>query len=458
LVSLAACGNRHTDAELLDAARGGSAGVAAQATGGLDTGTATSPGAAAGASAGSGTGGSAQVAAGAAQGTARSGPAAAGAHGGPTSSCAKTCSPLVIASVGTYSGIVGQNVGGGARALQAWATTVNAAGGVHGHRVEALVLDDGGNPARHRALLQEAVDKHGAVAFVYNAAPLSGQASVDYVTSKKIPVIGSEAAGEWFYQSPYFFPQSTSGKLLVATGLGAAVQTAGPGGPKKVGFLYCSDGIAICDQARQYGPGFARQFGLDPVYSGSGSLAQPDFTANCLAARDAGAELLSVAMDGNSAQRIARSCHNVGYQPKIVLNQQIEFSTVAADPNLDGSYGTALNAPWFDSANPAVAEFQRAMAQQAPGVDIAGSPMQGWASAKLLEAAAANLSEPPTSESILNGLWALKDETLGGLAMPLTFNKGAIAPRPVCWWALIIAKGTYANSGDGKVRCRNDIK
>src|SRR5438309_5788911 len=132
LMSLAACGNRHTDAELLDAARGGSAGVAAQATGGLDTGTATSPGAAAGASAGSGTGGSAQVAAGAAQGTARSGSAAAGAHGGPTSSCAKTCSPLVIASVGTYSGIVGQNVGGGARALQAWATTVNAAGGVHG--------------------------------------------------------------------------------------------------------------------------------------------------------------------------------------------------------------------------------------------------------------------------------------------------------------------------------------
>jgi branched-chain amino acid transport system substrate-binding protein len=381
--------------------------------------------------------------------------AAARSTGAP---CGQTCSPLVIASVGTYSGIVGQNVGGGTRALQAWATITNAKGGVGGHRVQVFVFDDGGDPARHRSLLQEAVEKHGAVAFVYNAAPLSGQASVDYVTSKKIPVIGSEAAGEWFYQSPYFFPQSTSGRLLVATGLGAAVQTSGTAGPKRVGFLYCSDGIAICDQARQYGPDYARRFGLQPVYSGSGSLAQPDFTANCLAARDAGAELLSLAMDGNSAQRIARSCRNVGYRPKIVLNQQIEFSALAADPNLDGSYGTALNAPWFDGANPAVVEFRRAMDQNAPGIDVAGSPMQGWASAKLLEAAAARLSEPPTSASILAGLWSLKNETLGGLAMPLTFTKDQIAPRPICWWALIIRGGTYQNSGDGTVRCRTDFK
>jgi len=64
----------------------------------------------------------------------------------------------------------------------------------------------------------------------------------------------------------------------------------------------------------------------------------------------------------------------------------------------------------------------------------------------------------PTSASILAGLWSLKNETLGGLAMPLTFTKDQIAPRPICWWALIIRGGTYQNSGDGTVRCRTDFK
>ena len=43
---------------------------------------------------------------------------------------------------------------------------------------------------------------------------------------------------------------------------------------------------------------------------------------------------------------------------------------------------------------------------------------------------------------------------LATLDWPLTFTKDQIAPRPICWWALIIRGGTYQNSGDGTVRCR----
>jgi len=282
--------------------------------------------------------------------------------------------------------------------------------------------------------------------------------SVDYATAKQIPVVGSEAAGEWFYSSPYFFPQSTSGKFIIAAGLGAAAQTGGPNGPKKLGFIYCSDGIAICNQNKQYGASYAQQLGFQTVYQGSGSLAQPDFTALCLAARDAGAQLITLAMDGNSAVRIAKNCANIGYHPTLVLNQQIEFSSTAADPSMQGTDATGLDAPWFDSNNPGVAEFQRAMSQYAPGVDLAGSPIQGWTAGKLLEAAAAHLSEPPTSVDVLQGLWALKADTLGGIAPPLTFTKGQIAPRYVCWWAMTIAKGAYKNSGDGSVQCHNGIQ
>lgn len=368
------------------------------------------------------------------------------------STCAPNCSPLVIGTVGTYSGVVGQNVRPGVRALQAWAASVNASGGLNGHPVEVVVADDGGDPARHRALLQELVEDRGVVAFVYNAAPLSGQASVDYIARAHVPVIGSEATGDWFFANPYFFPQSSSGRNLGAAVMGAA-RTVAPQSETAMGVLYCSEGIPICEQARSDGPTNARATNWDFVYSGSASLAQPDYTATCLSARDQGAQVILVAMDANSLVRVARSCDNVGYHPKLLISQQVLLPFLAEEPRLQGSYGAALNAPWFDASNPAVAEFQRAMRQYAPGEDFAGSPMQGWASAKLLEAAGPSISEPPTSESILDGLYALENETLGGLAPPLTFTRGRPPSRSACAWPLVIRDNDYQHAGDGSMVC-----
>ena len=55
-------------------------------------------------------------------------------------------------------------------------------------------------------------------------------------------------------------------------------------------------------------------------------------------------------------------------------------------------------------------------------------------SAKLLEKAASSLPEPPTSDGILRNLWAMKDETLGGL-IRVPFLEGKPAPInhcPIC--------------------------
>ena len=76
-----------------------------------------------------------------------------------------------------------------------------------------------------------------------------------------------------------------------------------------------SDGIQICRDGAEVFPKYAPKAGFEFVYQGSGSLAQPDFTAECLAARNAGAQVLVPIMDANSVQRIARSCNSVGYKP-----------------------------------------------------------------------------------------------------------------------------------------------
>ena len=382
-----------------------------------------------------------------------SGPSGAPATPGAGSSCAPNCAPIVVASVGTYSGIVGQNIGGGVKALQAWVSSVNAKGGINGHLVQLFIADDVGDPARHRALVQQMVEERRAIAFLFNAEVLSGQGSVEYIDRVRVPVIGSEGGGEWFHSNQYYFPQHSSGKDLPLTPLGSATVSQFPQGKKKLGTIVCADGIQVCEDAKKTFPERAPKYGFDYVYNGSASLAQPDLTANCLAAQDAGAEMLMILMDKNSIQRAARSCSNIGYKPIFLLNQTIENDALATDPLLDGAVGSGVVAPWFDASIPAGVEFREAMAAYAPGVDISGAPMQGWTSAKLFEKAAARIGNPPTSEQVLQGLWSMKGETLGGLVPPRTFTQGQPAPHAVCFWSWVVKNKKFVNAVDNKVRC-----
>lgn len=65
-----------------------------------------------------------------------------------------------------------------------------------------------------------------------------------------------------------------------------------------------------------------------------------------------------------------------------------------------------------------------AMDRYAPGAEKGDFGAAAWASGKLLEAAAARISDSPTPAELLVGLHALRNETLGGIVPPLTFPQG----------------------------------
>jgi branched-chain amino acid transport system substrate-binding protein len=319
--------------------------------------------------------------------------------------------------------------------------------------VKYIVEDDGGDPARGRSEVQDLVESKKVIAFVYNSAPLAGQGTVDYLTQKQVPVIGSEGTSEWFYSSPVFFPQMTSGSLVGASTTASAASQTIPKGLTKLGLITCSDGIQICEESKKVVPEWAPKVGYTYVYTGSASLAQPDYTAECLAARNAGAQVLTFAMDANSIERFAKSCTNIGYRPTFAVSQHVASDALAQEPMLQGVAGTAMVAPWFDKANPAVAEFQAAMAAYATGVSLTGSPSFGWASAKLFEKAAQHLGDQPTAAQVLDGLWSIRNDTLGGLTMPLTFSRNQIAPRPLCYYRYTVNGGSYVLVDGGDVHC-----
>ena len=361
-------------------------------------------------------------------------------------------SPVLLASVGTYSGVVGGVMVPILKGAQIWTQVVNERGGLNGHPVKLLVYDDTGDSGRRRAQLREAVERGGAIAFLMDASPVVGNTTIDYIEAKRIPVIGTETGSEWVYASPMYFPQTSSGlNLWYAVIAGAAHQTV-PQGKTKFGSLVCVE-LSTCASMTKLWRDSAKGVGFDFVYGGQASIAQPDFTAECLSARNAGVQVWGIGMDSNSIGRIAAACARQGYHPIIATGSGLLVDGWKDDPNLEGLIVATNFYPYFLNDNPAMAEYHAAMA--ARGKDRAGIASQtGWAAGKLLERAAASLPEPPTSAAILRGLWNMKQETLGDLTAPNTFTENRTAASVACWFNLAI-KGAKWTAPDGaKQFCR----
>jgi branched-chain amino acid transport system substrate-binding protein len=361
----------------------------------------------------------------------------------------------VVASVGTYSGVVGLVLRPMLEALQAWTASINARGGLNRHRVRLIVADDGGDPARSKALVQDAVERQRVIAFLQMAQGVSGRGTLDYITAKRIPVIGSDTASPWFHDtSPMYFPQVPSGPAPLVTALAsAAAQQLIPEGKVRLATTACVE-AQVCGEADQILAREAPAVGFQQVYRGRSSLTQPDFTAECLNARSADAQVFLLVLDINSVSRFAASCARQGYRPVFAILGSNVVGRQADDPNLAGAVAQSTAFPYFQTGTPTTDEYQRVMRLHGAGIEPGVGPPVGWVTAKLFEKAAAGLGEPPTSEAILRGLWSLRQDDLGGLTYPITFVENQPAPVVNCWWNLRIRDGAWTSPDGFRRHCR----
>ena len=84
---------------------------------------------------------------------------------------------------------------------------------------------------------------------------------------------------------------------------------------------------------------------------------------------------------------------------------------------------------------------------------MTGAAPGAWTAGKLLEKALLAVPGKVTRESVLAGLWTLRNENLGGLTSPLTFTKGQNAPRSRCWTTIAIKGGRWTALRNGTFVC-----
>ncbi|MGQ0464748.1 MAG: ABC transporter substrate-binding protein [Sporichthyaceae bacterium] len=337
--------------------------------------------------------------------------------------CSGAEAPVVLGQVGNFGGIVGPIVAASRTTMAAWVKDVNARGGLACHPVVLYQRDDGGDQSRSAAAVAELVGAKKAVAIV-GAMPILTMAGFTAgVERMRIPVVGGDGlTGEWD-RSRYLYRQGAGLDGQVA----ALLAHLRAEGRPKFAHLYCIE-TPSCTAAVKVVDAQARRVGAELVYRVQVSATQTEYSAPCLNARSSGAQVLLLALDGASIGRVARSCATVGYRPLLASTGGVIGIEQARDPQLraSGFAATSLTAPWMLRTSPGQRDLHDAMARHAPGVEIDSNAVSAWASGRLLEAAVAGLGPaaraPLTSQSILRGLATVRNETLGGLAPPLTFH------------------------------------
>src|SRR4051812_48619452 len=220
-----------------------------------------------------------------------------------SSSPAPTGSLIKLGWIGTTSGPAAPPGQAAQAAVKAWEKSVNAHGGVHGHPVKVIYQDDAGDPARGQAAVKSLVENDKVIALVGIHGNTTEPTWEAYVAQHKVPVVGGESDTTVWLSNPYFF---VSGEPGVATLDTEAYVTKNVG--KKV-FGSINEG-----NVQDVGPlikllqGSTAKYGLTYPFHTTATSAEPNYTAKCLAARNADVEVLALNLAPNTRQRVVADC------------------------------------------------------------------------------------------------------------------------------------------------------
>jgi branched-chain amino acid transport system substrate-binding protein len=349
-------------------------------------------------------------------------------------------SEILFGSFGAESGVLGAVSGPAPPAIRAWAAYINAKGGINGHPVRVILGDDNADPSRTLAIVRQMVERDKVIAF-FNDYSFTLSAATKYLEEKQIPVVGTiggDVVGD--HSSMVFHPLVGPDK---GQAWGFLLTIATQTDKKKLALIYCRE-ANTCSVQMQSFKKLLPWNGLASVYEAQVSLAQPDYTAEMLQAQRAGAEVIVSLVDSASVARLAQSAHRQGYNPIFSgtynLNQDLIY---AGGKDVEGLILTSRTPPWDSS--PKMQFYRDAMDRYQPKAyrgDLGGGV---FVVGKLIEEKIAPfIHEPPSTAQILEGLYALSNEKLGGLLPGVGFTAGGHFATNQCVVPVKLTGGKFA--------------
>ncbi len=366
-------------------------------------------------------------------------------------------SAVTIADLCSCTGPEASSISQTSPTMQAWASWVNSHGGLEGHQVHLVILDDGYSAAKALANAQTAINQDHAVAVFDNSDEDPSFASV--VKGANVPVLGGQETDSG-WQNSDFFPAGAT--FNYTNSVGAIV--AKDAGVKKMAALYCVE-VNICAESVHQGEQVASHYGIKYVYTAGIGFAAPNYTAQCLAAKQSGATAMTVGDASSIVEHVVQDCAAQDFTPRQLSSDGTVASAWLTIPAFNGNIDTQSDFLWFvhnSVTSTMYAALDKYASQVPSGPNFGEIVLQSWSDGALLQAAVqaakATPTTPITSALILKGLYGLPSgETLGGLAPPLHFVKGEPANNS-CFFEMGIKDGKFVLLHGGTTICAPLVK
>ena len=332
--------------------------------------------------------------------------------------------PITIAYVTSVTGPGGSEDGTSPGAFKARIALQNAEGGVNGHKLVPLVIDDQTSPTQIATAVQEADSK----AFgVVSQSPLFFLAA-KYPQQQGIPVTGSYSDGPEWGQQPYtnMFAAdvgSLDPKYPVTTLAGSFLKAHGATvlGTYGYGISPSSSRAAI-----QTADSFKHAGGKVGVLNTTVPFGGVSFTSDALVAKQNHVDALVPEMDNNSNFALAEALQQTGVTLKAAMfatGYQPDVIHSAAWSAVQGDYFYSLFRPW-SLPNAGTKQMQAAM-EKYDGYSKSDFPSfseyEAWLGADLMIKGLQLAGQNPTHASVIKALRGVKSYNGNGL-LPQSWN------------------------------------
>ena len=394
--------------------------------------------------------------------TAASGAATIVAAGSPAGA-SSSATPLTIVMISSLTGPGSSEFSQAAAGFNARVALQNAEGGVNGHKINGIVLDDQTSPTQIATAVQEALSK-GAIGIV-STSPLFFLAA-KAPNQQGVPVTGGFFDGpEWGtapYQSNMFASDvgSVNPKYPVNTAIGSFMKAHG-------GTVICSYGYGISPSSTRSAIGTVDSFvhagGKEGVLDTSIPFGSVDMTTPALVAKQKGCNAFYAGLDDNSNFALATALKQDGVTPKVLVFPTGFESSIIDSPswnNVQGGYFDSEFHP-FQLPNAGTKQMQAALEKYAgftPSEFPNFSQYESWAGADLMLKGIQAAGSNPTHASVIKALRSITNYNANGL-LPYTLNYTndfGKDPAKSCGWYMIAQKNGFVPSSS-QPWCGTDI-
>ncbi len=389
--------------------------------------------------------------------------AVAGTGGTSAAGAATSASPITLALITSLTGEGASEFSQAPAGFNARIALQNAQGGVNGHKISGIVLDDQTSPTEIATAVQDALSK-GAFGIVSDS-PLFFLAA-KYPNQQGVPVTGGFFDGPEWGTPPYntnMFASdvgSVDPKYPVNTGIGDFMKAHG-------GTVLCSYGYGISPSSTRSAIGtadsFVRAGGKEGELDTSIPFGSVAMTTEALVAKQKGCNSFYAGLDDNSNFALATALKQDGVKPKVVVFPTGYEPDVVGSPawsDLQGGYFDTTFRP-FQLPNAGTQQMQAALEKYEhfkPGAFPNFSQYESWLGADLMIKGLELAGKNPTRAGVISALRNIKSYNGNGL-LPETIDYATVFghdPAKSCGWYMIAEKKGFVPASS-QTTCGTDI-